>query len=349
MAVTPFKTFSAGEVLTAADLNSSFTQITNNGTDVPFPATKAASMGGFKITSLGLGTAATDAASMQNITNAAVRTQDFRLTLTSGTPFTTTDVTGATTIYAAPCKGNAIALYDGSAWNIRTSAEFSLALGTLSSGKPYDVFCYDSSGTPTLEFLVWTNDTTRGTALTTQNGVLVKNGDATRRYLGTFYTTSTTQTEDSLAKRFLWNYYHRGRRPMRVLESTNSWNYSTATIRQANAATGNQLDLVIGYSEDTVFAKVLASASDSGAAGNLPTVGVGLDSTTAFTAGNVAPPAHSQAAGTAAPVLSEWIGFPGVGRHFLSWNERAGTSGTTTWYGDGLANTQSGIHGEVWG
>lgn len=41
MAVSPFKTFSAGEVLFASDLNSSFTQITNNGEDLGWPATKA--------------------------------------------------------------------------------------------------------------------------------------------------------------------------------------------------------------------------------------------------------------------------------------------------------------------
>ena len=134
--------------------------------------------------------------------------QDFRLTLTSGTPVTTSNVTAAGTVYACPYKGNAIALYDGTNWNIRTSAEFSLALSGLTSGKPYDVFCYDNSGAPTLEFLVWTNDTTRATALAYQDGVLVKSGAATRRYMGTFYTTGTTTTEDSEANRYLINYYH---------------------------------------------------------------------------------------------------------------------------------------------
>ncbi len=43
----------------------------------------------------------------------------------------------------------------------------------------------DSSGTPTLEALVWTNDTTRATALVRQDGVWSKTGALTRRYLGT--------------------------------------------------------------------------------------------------------------------------------------------------------------------
>ena len=46
MAVTVFKTFSAGEILTASDLNSSFTQITTNGEDLAWPATKAKDMNG---------------------------------------------------------------------------------------------------------------------------------------------------------------------------------------------------------------------------------------------------------------------------------------------------------------
>lgn len=46
MAISPFKTFSAGEILTAADLNSSFQQITNNGEDLGWPATKLKDLDG---------------------------------------------------------------------------------------------------------------------------------------------------------------------------------------------------------------------------------------------------------------------------------------------------------------
>lgn len=46
MAVSVFKTFIAGEVLTAADLNSSLTQITGNGEDLAWPATKAKDLDG---------------------------------------------------------------------------------------------------------------------------------------------------------------------------------------------------------------------------------------------------------------------------------------------------------------
>lgn len=46
MAITPFKTFSAGEVLTASDLNSSITTITDGGMSQVSPATAALDMNG---------------------------------------------------------------------------------------------------------------------------------------------------------------------------------------------------------------------------------------------------------------------------------------------------------------
>jgi len=114
---------------------------------------------------------------------------DLRLSLTSGTPVTTTDVTysAAQTLYATPYSGGLISLYDGSNWQQYFTSEISLALGTLTNAVGYDVFCYANSGVPTLEFTAWTNSTTRATNLTRQNGILCKTGSLTRRYLGSFY------------------------------------------------------------------------------------------------------------------------------------------------------------------
>lgn len=254
---------------------------------------------------------------------------DFRLTLTSGTPVTTSDVTGATTIYCTPYTGNIISLYNGSTWAAYASSEFSLALGTLTSGKPYDVFCYDNAGTPTLEFLVWTNDTTRATALAYQDGVLVKSGAATRRYLGTFYTTAATTTEDSATKRYLWNYYNRVIRPMKRAESTASWTYSTATLRQANNSASNQLEFIHGVAEDAVEVVVSASCSTSGLA--VLAVGIGLDSTSA-NSGSTSVSGSGTGGEYHAP-SSIYTGTPAAGRHYFAWLEVAQAVGTTTWYG----------------
>lgn len=46
MAVSQFKTYISGEVLTASDLNSSLTTITNNGEDLAWPATKFKDLNG---------------------------------------------------------------------------------------------------------------------------------------------------------------------------------------------------------------------------------------------------------------------------------------------------------------
>lgn len=343
MAITVYKTFIPGEVLTASDLNASFTQIINNAADLVSPFTKNIAAGGFKITGLGVGSADGDSVRFEQL---PFNVCNFRLTLTTAVPVTTSDVTAATTLYCAPYNGNAIGLYDGTNWHVRTSAEFSLALGTLSSAKPYDVFCYDSGGTPTLEFLAWTDSTTRATSLTTQNGVLVKTGALTRRYLGTFYTTSTTTTEDSFAKRFVWNYHNRTLRPMRVTEATDTWTYTTDTIRQARASTANQLDFVVGVSEDAVTAQLVAQASNATPA--LFNVGIGLDTTTAYTTGCLTVESDQ---GSGINILTASLKvFPGAGRHFLSWNETSNAVGTTTWVGDAgvPSKYQSGIHGEVW-
>lgn len=300
-------------------------------------------MGGYKFTGLAIGSSSTDSARVDNCNSAMC---EFRLTLTSGTPVTTTDVTAAETLYWTPYKGNRCAVYDGTNWVMRSSAEISIDVPDVTG--VHDVFVYDSSGTLTLEVLVWTNSTTRATALTLQNGVLVKTGDTTRRYVGTFYSTTAGngQIEDSVANRYLWNYYNRVLRPMRRLESTANWNYSTTSWRQANNSTSNQLNFVIGYSEDRVSA-ILSGAAKSTAAGDAPAVGIGLDST-------AGPVSGSAWAETQIPInnylasigTARYCDFPGIGKHFLAWNEwNEVAAGTVTFIG----NSQYGILGELYG
>lgn len=273
-----------------------------------------------------------------------------RLTLTSGTPVTTADVTAATTVYFTPYKGNAVDVYDGSAnWLRFTFSELSIAVPATTSTM-YDVFLKNVSGTLTLSAVAWTNDTTRATALTTQNGVYVKTGDTASLYLGSFRTTgSSGQTEDSFAKRYVWNYYNRVIRPMRVVESTGTWNYTTDTYRQANGAAANQLDMVIGVSEDRVIAIVSARAGNTGAAGTANIIaGIGLDSTSANSA-QILRNGVNLVTGVPQPAEAEYRGFPGVGRHTLVWLERSTAAGTTTWAGtNGTATIiQMGISGEL--
>ncbi len=268
-----------------------------------------------------------------------------RLTLTTATPVTSTDVTGAGTLYFTPYGGNLLALYDGStSWVFQSFTERSLVL-SVTSGKNYDVFIYDNSGTITLETVEWTSDTVRATALALQNGVLVKTGATTRRYLGTIRASGSNTTEDSLAKRFVWNYYNRMARPLRVLEATNSWPYTTATLRQANAAVANQLDLVVGVAEDALSVQVLAIGVNSSANETVVTA-IGEDSTSAAATGSTIASGNS-VADIRIMMTASLVKVPAIGRHFYAWLEYSTASGTTTWYGDNNTPTimQSGIFG----
>lgn len=288
---------------------------------------------------------------LMNPVNQSGLHNEFRLTLTSGTAVTTADVTGAATVYCTPYKGNRISLYSGTGWDEFHSAEFSLALGTLSSGKPYDIFCYANAGVPTLEFLAWTNDTTRATALVLQDGTYVKSGAATRRYLGTFYTTAATTTEDSIANRYLWNYYNRVQRSMKRVETTASWTYTTATWRQANANTSNQLNFVLGVYEDAVIATAVGYSSNSGAS-VMQSTAIGLDSTSAVSADCVG----ATVAGAISAIFSGVSVYRSTstlaaGKHSLMWLEYSVAATTTTWRGtpNTLGYEYPGISGNLLG
>lgn len=199
-----------------------------------------------------------------------------RLTLTSGTPVTTGDVTAATTIYATPYgKGSSIEVYNGYFWLESPFAELSLSLSGWTASRPSDIFMYDNAGTIALERTEWTNDTTRATALTYLNGSYVKSGATTRLYIGTIRTTTTTgQCEDSATKRYVWNYFNRIKRHFNRYV-TGGASYTTASWRQWNADANAQIDFVIGVVEDSALS--IIGGDIYGGAGYLS---LGLNSTT---------------------------------------------------------------------
>jgi hypothetical protein len=300
-----------------------------------------------------------------------------RLTLTSGTPVTVTDVTGATIVYYTPDRGNMVSIYDATATNYwpRTFPELIMLLdsnsghtGYQQSGKNFDLFVINDSGTIRLVTgPAWTSDTARGTGAGTTElelylGQYVNKVSATVRfgsasgntvtaaartatYVGTMRMTADGQTEDSKAKRFLWNAYNR--RPRVVFKGdTASWTYTTAAFRQANANAANQIDMVRGLNEDAVDLTINGQAS-SATLGVVFTVGIGLDSTTVNSGRSIS--VASAVSGTAVAVSSRYSDYPGLGRHTLTWLEFSDASGTTTWVGDLGSNTrwQAGLIGTV--
>lgn len=267
-----------------------------------------------------------------------------RLSLTSGTPVTSADVTAAGTLYYALYKGNTIPLYNGTTWEVFTIAELSIAVPAVAT-QTYDVFVQYNSGTPQLALVAWTNDTTRATALTTQDGILVKTGATGDRYVGTVRTVTASQLNDSVTLRHVWNYYHRVPRSLVKSDSTVSWTYSTATIRQARADATNQIDVVVGVQEALLDLTLTAHSDNSSNVSRAS--GIGEDSTTTF-----AIAAMSNYASITCQT-ARLAKMPAIGRHVYSWNEWSAAVATTTFYGttpDATpANTVSGLRGWIEG
>jgi len=342
-----------------------------------------------------------------------------RLTLSTATPVTTSDVTAATTVYFTPYQGNRIALYDGTNWKVLSFSEVSVAVpATLF--RLFDVFAYDNAGAVAMETVDWNQTTgaitdatnaspivitstahglsngnvvgvagvggntapngktwyvynvtantfeltdssgngaytsggtwykipnTRATALSLQNGVHVKSGAATRRYLGTAMTAGTSgQAEDSTAKRLLWNCYNRKLRPLNVKDANTSWTY-TSSIRSANGNYQNSVTLVLGLSEDAVLAHVYGSLTNS-SGGNYASVGIGINDFSTSSAQIQAGAENS--AGQLAELHARYRGFPGIGMRQMVWLEYSQAVGTSTWYGSNNGNSRmSGLIVEV--
>lgn len=273
-----------------------------------------------------------------------------RLTLTSGNPLTSADVTAAGTLYYTAFSSNSIWLYNGSAWVTYDFTEVSLAL-TLTSGKAYDVFAY-AGGSPLAPVLelsaAWTDDTTPVDALALQNGMTVKSSDHTRLWLGTIYASGSNTTEDSFVKRYVSNAYNAQPREMRRLEGTSSWTYSTDAWRQANASASNQLDAMFCRAGLPAFVTVMGQAEGS-STGPVPLVAAGLDSTTTPATGCLVAGNKLATTGVGQPSGANLVTYPSRGRHTITWLERPiATAGTITWYGSN-SSLQTGIIAEIYG
>lgn len=261
-----------------------------------------------------------------------------RLTLESGVPVSTTDQTAKGTLYYTPYAHDFVRLYNGTRPTLYTFTERSLAL-TLTSGKNYDVFLYDNSGTLTLELsAAWTTDTARADALAWQAGVgYVKSGTATRLHLGTIRASGTNTTEsswattDAPAKSFMWNRYNQVTREASVKDSTDSWTYTTATTRQKRGSANNQIEFVCG---DVMPWSAIDCALSTGSTTVGSYSGVGYDSTTT-PSGSAG---YHGASAVGDNMISNASGSAVAGYHYLAALERSDVGGTTTWYGDGGVN-----------
>jgi hypothetical protein len=269
-----------------------------------------------------------------------------RLSLESGVAVSTTDQAAKTTLYLTPLPtGSTIALYQ-SGWRYRTLAEISLATTGLTASKPHDIFVYDNAGTLTLEAVAWTNDTTRATALATQDGVYVQDSAANKRYVGTVYADASKQIDDSTSFRGVWNMYNRVRRQAVAIDTTDSWSHgSTFRARNTNTTNGvGRFTFILGLGDVLVEAQNLGAGQNSTST-NVAGVSIGLDSTSAA-ATNVTTWGHTHT-DIITPSVATYKGYPGVGLHFLQALEFHLGSNSTTFFGDvGTGGTvQTGMLG----
>jgi hypothetical protein len=178
-------------------------------------------------------TAATFRVPIRSVGLGANLTPRGRLVLGPLLPATPTDPLGQSTVtnspnlYYMPCDGDVIPLWDGGMWVPRTFTLTSIPINALAAGTAYDVFMFWNGSAVAAETVAWaagtaygpstntpnTFATARATALVYQNGILVKSGDATRRYVGSFHTqTGTTAgntvTSDDFTRRLVFNYYN---------------------------------------------------------------------------------------------------------------------------------------------
>jgi hypothetical protein len=258
----------------------------------------------------------------------------FRLTSVSSVSIPTTDQANVTAIYLTPHKSAAIALHTGvgGRWVARVGIEFGLGLGVLLANRNYDVFAYWTGSAIQIEFsTAWTNDTTRADAISRLNGVWVKNSDSTRRYVGTIRTTSTTQTQDTVKQRFIWNADNQVRRFMYRQETAISWAVAVSgSLGLANSNALNCVEYVQGL-EDLVSLRTQAQYRANAANFGVQTA-IGIDSTTTIPAQQLSGALQNRddVSGFGYGYANaQFEGYTAAGYHKANWLERQGGTGTT--------------------
>lgn len=277
------------------------------------------------------------------VANFTAAINGMRLTLVSGDAYPASDATAASTLYLTPAEHGLISFWDGSDWVLRSTGQVSKSLGTLTNGMQYDVYAYWTGSAVDLEYVAWSfgAPTSRGT----RDGILVRSADPTRRYVGSFYTTSTTTTEDSRTMRLLYNHYNRRPRLLSVLAAASSWTYTTASWRVANANTSYRVFYLAGTANTLVHADAFGGAQST-SANVVFAVGIGVNSTSSSAAQFMG--AATQAAnGGAIRVTSAYRGYPGIGLNYVSWLEYGGTGITFLGHSGDTSRAQTGLMVEL--
>lgn len=301
-------------------------------------------------TAMGLGSASTHSED-DFLTSSSVipLCSDGRLTLTSGSSVVDTSQSG--TVYYTPHIGNRISLYDtsGSKWVTRAFSEISVS-APATTNTVYDVFAYWTGSAVAIEALAWSSQTARATAIVRQDGVYVKSGDASRKYLGSFMTSATSaKVDDTKQNRYLFNMYNRVNRRLERRETTLNWTYTTPTWRFANGNSANYVGVLLGVDEDAIELHLYNGVRNSNV--NVQCLScICLDGVSQIAADYGTASGHrsggfSLTAGTAYQYSqSNYYGTAGIGYHYYTWVEYSQAKGTTTWEGSD-SGEETGLFG----
>jgi hypothetical protein len=111
-----------------------------------------------------------------------------RLTLTTGKPVMSADVTAATTLYYDSYVGGLVWVWNGTTWVPLTITADEISMGLSATNHPangfFDVFAVNNSGALALCTVAWTNGTTRASAVSLKNGIWTITAAPTHCYGG---------------------------------------------------------------------------------------------------------------------------------------------------------------------
>jgi hypothetical protein len=280
-----------------------------------------------------------------------------RLTLVTGTPVMTSDQTAKGTISWTAYVGCAAPIYSGSAWSMMSAASdvtYTLSATAHLSGKLYDLFLYNNSGSLALGTSpAWTSNTARSNAISMLNGIwtntssitlTVSGGASTTTiganqatYVGTFYATANGQTGMAFHPAAasggsntilgLYNAYNRVRTSGWSFDNA-SWPYTTNAVRAAHNSTSNRVSWVDGLQQSVVDAHLKMNFLTSGAGFNMQWAMV-VDSTSTISG------AYAQASALAAytpetEMVAHNSTSPLLGFHFFQATESNNGGGSYT-------------------
>lgn len=309
----------------------------------------------------------------QNFQRTLVEPQGY-LTLVANTAtefVPTTDVSAATSVFYRPFRGNLIPIPDGANIRVREFAIQTLTLVAAHAANTIlDVFGFDDNGTFRIGTgPAWATATAgsgaRGTGAGTTEldylkglpvnkvAMTVRNGSTTYSvaarcgvYLGSLSMDGTNGQISCHAaygqsrKWGVWNAFNRVPIFMKAGDATATWTYDTNTVRAANGAAANSLQIFAGLPEEMF--ELRATGYRGGTLGtNQSTqgaVGIGYNVTNAFS-GQVGEVNFTNSTASnivcTETLVGEYLAPAAIGIQNITLCERggSGTAGTVTWAG----------------